>query len=68
MEGRDKTLAWVPHKSESETMVYGWGGGDIYLKAWAVEEELREELKQERKASLPSFLPACLPFHVDCHM
>ena len=67
MEGRDKTLAWVPHKPESETMVYGWGG-DIYLKAWAVEEELREELKQERKVSLSSFLPACLPFRVDCHM
>ena len=58
MEERDKILAWVPHKSESETMVYG---GDVYLKVWALEEELREEgLKQERKAS-SSFLPPCLP-------
>ena len=58
MEERNKILAWVPHKSESETMVYG---GDVYLKVWALEEELREEgLKQERKAS-SSFLPPCLP-------
>ena len=61
MEERNKILAWVPHKSESETMVYG---GDVYLKVWALEEELREEgLKQERKAS-SSLLPPSLPaFH-----
>ena len=47
MEERNKILAWVPHKSKSETMVYG---EDVYLRVWALEEELREEgLKQDKK-------------------
>ena len=59
MEGRDKTLAWVPHKSESETMVYGWGGHLLESVGCGGKiERRRTETGKESVIFLPSSLPA----------
>jgi len=60
VEERNKIVAWVPHKSKSETMVYG---GDVYLRVWEtpVQSLGQEGLLEEGIATHPSTLNWKIP-------